>query len=447
MTTARTKRAGRAACPAAVAALLMMQAAALCQTPAPVPQPVAPAAREVQAQVRPVPPPTAAPRRDVIVELDSELTGIVDYARGSVVSIRGFIQLTAPQRMLVAQVRPGAPAPIQAFPPTRLRVPVYGSGFFISRDVVVTAAEVVSGIDNPTVVFPDGTEVAPVTLSTDERADVAVLRVEAPRSEDGLTFADSFQCRPGNLAVLIGNQFGFADSASLGLISSVDRRAWCPAEHRHFGHLIQFQGEVTPGASGSPLLDARGQVVGMVIGAVTEPPGAGPLEEPRNLLGGTKSLYFVAPPGPPGFMLGGGNMGFALPAFFVKRVAEALASGHKYAYNQAWMGIVPAESSRNGLLPILRVVQGGPADQAGLQPGDLLQSIDNATIQSRHDLWRALGPLKPGQQITAHILRGSKPMALVVRLIAMPEAQRQQLRKARQLRRAQRQAPDTARQP
>jgi S1-C subfamily serine protease len=356
---------------------------------------------------------------DLLAILDAQLGDLVGQTRSAVVSIHGQVDLPPP-------LPPPFPSRGNAdvVPPIATHLPVTGSGFLLPGGVVVTTAEVVNGVTDPYVVLVDGRRIKATGINSDPRANIAILRITGVDTTLGLRWGDSQNVRAGNLAITIGNQSGFAGSAALGLIASVGQQARSADNSRHYDNLIQFQGALGAGGSGSPLINTRGEVIGIVIGIVVgpqsqsvanyrpHPPGQ---DRPGAADGGRPSAMPVSQT----LIFGGSNMGFALPADRVRVEVEALVQGVKSLPAEGWLGI-QADRAEGGLL-ITSIYVGSPADHAGVQPGDLLVTVNGQAMHSSRDLRRATDLLIEGQDLTVQIRRNDKTQELHLHILAKPE--------------------------
>jgi serine protease Do len=239
----------------------------------------------------------------------------------------------------------------------------HGTGFVLAPDgVVLTNAHVVHGSPRPTVRFHDGVEVASRVIGSDPATDLAVLKVE----RDGLSplsLGTRGDVRVGQVVVALGHPFGFERSVSLGVVSAVERRL-SGGPGRVLDGLIQTDAAINPGNSGGPLVNVRGQVVGI----------------------NTAMLPFAQ------------GIGFAVPATTAGWVAGLLLQHGEV--KRRYLGIaakseslLPSLAAQAGQSRGVRVVEIGrasPAESAGLKAEDLLLSVDGREVSSLDDLQRVL---------------------------------------------------------
>lgn len=287
-----------------------------------------------------------------------------------------------------------------------------GSGFILDKEGdIVTNNHVVEGAESIEVTLFDLTRVPAEIIGRDPANDLAVLRIDVPAAKlNPVELGSSEALRVGQRAIAIGNPFGLAWTLTTGVVSSLGRPLRID-EQRYLYNVVQTDAAINPGNSGGPLLDSHGRVIG-VNTAIRS---------------------------------GAENIGFAVPVDTVKRVVpELIEHGH---YRHPWLGILrytvtPGFAStldlpvEQGLL-IARVVEGSPADQAGLRGasretvignrryyvgGDILLSIDGHALASSQDLTEYLETQTRVDQVVALVIRrDGEEMGIEVKLGAQPE--------------------------
>ena len=258
-----------------------------------------------------------------------------------------------------------------------------GSGFFIRDDgVVLTNYHVVQvgqGYVVPEVEIglADGRRVRGEVLGGDPNLDVAVVRTtveDAPVAALG----DSDRLQAGQTAIAIGNPLGLERTVTTGVVSAVNRSP----RGFQFGGLIQTDAAINPGNSGGPLLDSRGQVIGINSAILS---GSG----------------------------GSIGLGFAIPINVARDVAEQILTTGRvtYAYLGVGTGDITPELLRRFRLPVREglivtlVEPGSAAAQAGLQPQDIIVSVDGEAMVTTGDLRRVLRGRRPGQTVRVELVR------------------------------------------
>ncbi len=251
-----------------------------------------------------------------------------------------------------------------------------GSGFIISADgYVLTNAHVVDGAKEIYVTLTDKREFKGRVVGLDKRTDVALVKVEAsglPR----LNLGESRTVRVGQWVLAIGSPFGLENTVTAGIVSAKARET---GEYLPF---IQTDVAVNPGNSGGPLINMRGEVIGINSQILSGSGGsigisfAIPIDEAMGVVEQLKSTGRVSR----------GRLGVQIGEV-AKEVAEAL-------------GLAKAEGALVG-----RVEPGTPADKAGIVPGDIILRFNGKTIERYADLPRAVGETRPGTRSTLHVWR------------------------------------------
>jgi putative serine protease PepD len=263
-----------------------------------------------------------------------------------------------------------------------------GSGFVVDSDGhIATNQHVVDGATSITVTFSDGKTASAKVVGTDRSTDVAVIKVDAPKSElHPLTFADSNGVEVGDGVVAIGSPFGLEETVTTGIVSALDRTIQAPNNFTISG-AIQTDAAINHGNSGGPLLDSSGHVIG--INAQIESDSGG-----------------------------NDGVGFAIPSSMIQRVAQDLISGGKVAH--AYLGVQLTDAGSGGGATVAQTVSGGPGADAGLRTGDVVTAIDGKTVASSDALVSAVDSHKPGDQITLTVKRGGDTSQLKVKLGTRP---------------------------
>ncbi len=284
-----------------------------------------------------------------------------------------------------------------------------GSGFlFDSNGHIVTNNHVVAGGREIVVVFDDGRRLPATVVGTDPSSDLAVIQVDAGQISDitPVTLADSDALKVGQIVVAIGSPFGKGGSMTTGIISALDRlfpgAVGPDGTSFQIPDIIQTDAAINPGNSGGPLLNLRGEVIG--VNTAIESP-----------------------------VRGSSGIGYAVPSNIVNNIVpQIIANGR---VETPWLGIsgglLTAEAAAALNLPanqtgilINEVITGGPAAAAGLRGGsnpDIITGVDGREIMAFDDL---LGYLVQqtvvGQTIELEILRDGQPQTVSVTLSARP---------------------------
>ena len=269
-----------------------------------------------------------------------------------------------------------------------------GSGFFISADgYILTNAHVVDGADEVTVRLTDKREFKARIIGADKRTDVALIKIEAANLPVA-RLGDPQKLRPGEWVVAIGSPFGFDNSVTAGIVSAKGRSL--PQEN--YVPFIQTDVAINPGNSGGPLFNMNGEVVGI-----------------------NSQIYSRS----------GGYMGvsFAIPIDVAMDIQNQLRASGKVSRGR--LGVVIQEVNKEladslGLLkPMGAVVnaveKGGPADKAGLEPGDVILRFDGRPINASADLPRIVGATRPGTRSLVQVWRKGSTRDITVVVGEMQE--------------------------
>ena len=277
-----------------------------------------------------------------------------------------------------------------------------GSGFVISGDgYILTNAHVVDGAEEITVRFTDKREYKAKVVGTDRRTDVALIKVEA-NGLPTVRFGDPSKLRVGEWVVAIGSPFGFDNTVTAGIVSAKGRSL--PQEN--FVPFIQTDVAINPGNSGGPLFNMRGEVVGI-----------------------NSQIYSRTG----GFM----GLSFAIPIDVAMDVQQQLRTAGRVSRGR--IGVVIQEVSKElaesfglprpaGAL-VSQVEKSGPAEKAGVEPGDIIVKFDGKAVNASSDLPRMVGGTRPGTKSTLQVWRKGATRDLVVTVAELPDdrvAQRDQ---------------------
>jgi 2-alkenal reductase len=297
-----------------------------------------------------------------------------------------------------------------------------GSGFiWDTNGNIVTNNHVVNGATKIEVTFSDGTAVPATLVGTDPYSDLAVIKVDVSADKlKPVTMADSTQVKVGEIAIAIGNPYGYEGSMTVGNVSGIGRDLPSSQVDQNSGatysipDVIQTDASVNPGNSGGVLVNDQGQVIGVTSDLVSS--------------SGSSS-----------------GIGFAIPAEIVTKVVPALISNGKY--DHPYLGIsgismtpdiaqaMNLPTDTRGAL-VEQVTSGGPADKAGLQPstntvtingvegtvgGDVITAIDGQPVKSMSDIIAYLAiHTQVGQTVSLTILRNGETQTVDVTLGTRP---------------------------
>ncbi|MFC6196625.1 Do family serine endopeptidase [Ponticaulis profundi] len=280
-------------------------------------------------------------------------------------------------------------------PPTRESRSL-GSGFFISEDgLIVTNNHVIRDATEIEVVLEDGRELEAELVGSDERTDIAVLRVTEPGTFPYVEFETETELRRGDWVVALGNPFGFGGTATAGIVSADGRQLRGGGPYTDY---LQIDAAINRGNSGGPTFDLYGRVVGV-------------------------NTAIVSPSG------GSVGIGFAIPAELVKQITEKLIQDGKVS--RGWLGVsiqsfseemaaAIGQEGKTGAL-VREVVVGSPARKAGLRINDVITAIDGKEMEDSTQVTRTVANLIAGTTHEFTILRNGEVQTLEVTVDELPE--------------------------
>ena len=270
-----------------------------------------------------------------------------------------------------------------------------GTGFLVdSNGTIVTNAHVVGTSKQVQVRFDDkGDYHDAQVLSVDASTDLAAIKIDASDAQGirPLQLADSDGVQVGDSAIAIGYPLGLDRTATAGIISGLERQIESPNGFS-IDKVIQTDAPVNPGNSGGPLLNAKGQVIGVNSQIATAAGG------------------------------GEGNVGiaFAIPANTVKKVLPDLENGT--APQHAYLGL-QTQATQNGTgAQIAETTAGGPSEKAGLKAGDIVKKVDGQAISSPDDVAQSISDKSPGDKVTVTVDRNGHEESVDVTLGQRPES-------------------------
>jgi len=269
-----------------------------------------------------------------------------------------------------------------------------GSGVIVSADgYILTNSHVVEDADEVTVVTHDDRRYTAEVVGTDDKTDLAVIRVDA-RGLQPATLGDSDELRVGQWVVAAGNPFGLSSSITAGIVSAKARSRVGVADYEDF---IQTDAAINPGNSGGPLVNLRGEVVGINTAIMSR---------------------------------GGGNngVGFAIPIAMARSVMSDLIEKGRVV--RGYLGVIIQDldegmaksfgyDGTDGAL-VSDVAEGGPAEKAGLKPGDIITRFDGERVIGVDRLRLAVADVEPGTKVKVEVFRDGSTKTLNVRIGELP---------------------------
>jgi len=270
-----------------------------------------------------------------------------------------------------------------------------GSGVIVSPNgYILTNNHVVEGADQIEVTLADGREAKAVLVGRDPDTDLAVLRIALDHLPV-ITFGNDANAHVGDVVLAIGYPFGVGQTVTQGIISALGRTQ---LGINTFENFIQTDAAINPGNSGGALVDARG-----------------------NLIGINTAI----------FSRSGGSLGigFAVPVSTARNVMQQLIASGQVV--RGWIGVEPQDVTdqlaRALQLPhpegviIVGVLRQGPADQAGIRPGDIVLRVDGKAVDNTGQLLNTVAALKPGSEAAIDVLRDGRAQTLRVRIGVRPQ--------------------------
>ncbi|HON58879.1 MAG TPA: DegQ family serine endoprotease [Smithella sp.] len=256
-----------------------------------------------------------------------------------------------------------------------------GSGFIISNDgYILTNNHVVENTDKILVKISDGKEYEAKIIGTDEKTDIALIKIKPDHNLPVAEIGDSELLRVGEWVIAIGNPFGLAQTVTAGIVSAKGRVIGAGP----YDNFIQTDASINPGNSGGPLFNMQGKVVGINTAIVAQGQGIGfaiPINMAKNILGDLKTKGKVSR----------GWLGIS-----IQDISEDIAKSMDY-------------KGTTGVL-VTDVFQNDPADKAGIKVGDIILEINEKKIADSHDLLLTVASLHAGERAKIKIYRDGREM-------------------------------------
>jgi serine protease Do len=270
-----------------------------------------------------------------------------------------------------------------------------GSGFIISKDgFILTNNHVVEDADSIKVILSDKREFEARVVGTDPQTDVALLKIEDPSNLPVLPLGDSSELEVAEWVIAIGNPFGLSQTVTVGVVSATGRNSVGINEYENF---IQTDAAINPGNSGGPLINGRGEVVGINTALFSRTGG---------------------------YM----GIGFAIPINMAKLIENQLQEQGKVT--RGWLGVVIQDVDKDlaesfglkqaGGILVSAVQPGSPASAAGLKQGDIIFKLNDNVLEDVSDLRNQVALQRPGSKTLLHIVRDGRKKKILVTIGEQP---------------------------
>lgn len=269
-----------------------------------------------------------------------------------------------------------------------------GSGFIINQEgYIITNEHVVNKADKIKVTLSDGREFTGEVIGSDATTDMAIVKIKA----DNLplvALGDSDKLRVGEIVVAIGNPYGLQQTVTMGVVSAKSRSMPVGIEGRVYKDFIQTDAAINPGNSGGPLLNTKGEVVGI----------------------NTAIIPFAQ------------GIGFAIPINIAKKNIDDLINFGKVI--RSWLGVYIQEvtpeiakqfnqAEAKGVL-VGDVVKNSPAEGVGIKTGDIIKKVNNEEVNSPEELQDKIGNIEIGKEANIEIVRNGETISFIVKISEMP---------------------------
>jgi len=319
----------------------------------------------------------------LLEEMEAGFVGLAEHTLPSVVNISPYV--------------PPSPSIRRQRDSNRSRPTNAGAGVIIDgvKGYIVTNSHVVRQAEKVQIILYGGEELVGQVLGTDEETDLAVVQVESSKPLPSVELGDSSKLKVGQFVVAIGNPYGLHDTFSFGVISGLNRENVNISRYEDF---IQTDASINPGNSGGPLLNIRGEVVGI----------------------NTAIINYAQ------------NIGFAIPVNVVRNVTQQIIENG--SVSRGWLGVgiefisedvaQGAKIRKTDGVLVNSVFKDQPASKAGIKVGDIILKIGGATVSSPNSMIRLIGNISPGQTISLDILRNGERKAFSVQLAQKEDPKR-----------------------
>jgi|LakMenEpi03Aug12_release.lakeMendotaPanAssembly.Ray.scaffolds.fasta_scaffold00820_28 serine protease Do len=325
----------------------------------------------------------------VLAAIDAEYTRLVQSVVPSVVSITSSRTVTQLAPLTIEDLLTGRQRT------QRAKSTSLGSGVIVSKEGhILTNHHVIAGMTEVRVQLTDGRNLAAALIGSDPATDIAVLRIDAPGIEP-LPLGDSDVLRVGQQVFAVGNPYGLDESVTRGIVSAKGRQMSSDSAIEH----IQHDAAVNQGNSGGPLLNVRGEIIGI------------------------NSQIFSRTGGWQG-------ISFAIPSNTARRVLDGIIKRGRMV--RSYLGVVmqeitPVLAKNFGLADaegaiITEVAPDSPAARCGLLPGDVVRMVNGKRVKGMQQLRQIIASTEVGQELEIGFIRGGAEAKVKAKIVEMPAA-------------------------
>jgi serine protease Do len=322
--------------------------------------------------------------------LNKERRGLVAAVLPAVVSIRTSKKVVSPRRSFGLD-----PSEFYNRKPRQFRSPneeemvqnSLGSGVIVSVEGhIITNNHVIEQVDQIEVLLSDGRTKKAELVGADATVDLAVLKIDEPGLKS-LKFGDSDAVQAGDSVLAIGNPFGFEETVTDGIISSKGR----PNRADGFGDYLQTNAAINPGNSGGPLVNVRGEIIGINTAIISKS-------------GGSQGI------------------GFAIPSNSVRAALESLLKNGRII--RGYLGILsrnigPGITETEGVL-VDEIVPGSPADEAQMKKGDVIRKFNGHDVKAFNELKTFVAQVELNKKVEIEVMRNGRPLKLTTSIKEQP---------------------------